>query len=63
VFTVLIEPDADISVWAHEAVHIADLLMEARGIPTGAENTEIRAYLTGHAVKQIATIMKDIPRK
>ena len=62
VLSVVITPEADLAVWAHEAVHLADLTMESRGIPTDAENTEIRAYLTGHAVSQISEIMAEIAR-
>ena len=56
-FSLTIDPEATLSTWAHEAVHLADLLMEDRGIPTDASNTEVRAYITGYVVDQISEIM------
>lgn len=58
VFSMTITSEATLSTWAHEAVHLADLVMCDRGIPTDVENTEVRAYLTGYAVHQISEIMK-----
>ena len=46
-FSMVIKPEATQATWAHECVHIADFLMDRLGIPTGAENTEIRAYIVG----------------
>jgi hypothetical protein len=56
-FSMTITPGSTISTWAHEAVHLADLLMDSRGVPTDVSNTEVRAYLTGYIVEQIAFIM------
>jgi hypothetical protein len=44
----VIKPHARKSTWAHECVHIADFVMNHHGVPTGVENTEIRAYMVGH---------------
>ncbi|MGQ0565601.1 MAG: hypothetical protein ACT4OK_11090 [Gemmobacter sp.] len=63
VFSMTITPEASLSTWAHEAVHLADLVMEERGIPTGADNTEVRAYLTGYAVQQIREIMEGYEKR
>jgi hypothetical protein len=46
--SMVIKPVAAKATWAHECVHIADFVMNRLGIPMGVENTEIRAYLTGH---------------
>lgn len=47
-FSMVITRRANMSTWAHECVHVADFIMDHLGIPTGAENTEIRGYLVGH---------------
>lgn len=39
---------------AHEAVHIADFLCEAVGIPVSVECGEVRAYLVGWLVGEIS---------
>jgi len=46
--SMVIKPHAKKSTWAHECVHIADFVMDHLQLPTGLENTEIRAYLVGH---------------
>lgn len=58
VITMMITPEAGLDTWAHEAVHLADLLMESRGIPTDVSNTEVRAYITGYATQEIADIIE-----
>lgn len=52
-FSMVIKPDATTATKAHECVHIADWMMETLGIPTGAENTEIRGYLVGHLLSSL----------
>ena len=47
-FSMVIKPEATNGTLAHECVHIADWIMDCYGIPTGAENTEVRGYLVGH---------------
>lgn len=59
ILTMVISPRAGIDTWAHEAVHLADMLMDSRGVPTDIANTEVRAYITGYATQQIAMIMQD----
>jgi len=56
----VLKKGADISAVAHECVHIADFLMEEFGIPSGAENTEVRAYLVGHLVHNAKSFADDI---
>lgn len=36
------------ATWAHECVHIADFVMDYLSLPSGVENTEVRAYMVGH---------------
>lgn len=45
------------STWVHEAVHIADLMMERMGMPSTIENTETRAYIVGFVYDQIDEIL------
>ena len=47
-FSLVITEEATKATWAHECVHMADWVMDRLGIPTGAENSEVRGYLTGH---------------
>lgn len=47
-FAIFIADDAPLKTYVHEAVHLADWVMENAGIPCTAENTEVRAYLTAH---------------
>ena len=51
--TMVIKPHATGATIAHECVHLADFVMHALGIPTGWENTELRAYLVGHAFAEV----------
>ena len=51
--TMVIKPHATDATIAHECVHLADFAMHVLGIPTGWENTEVRAYLVGHAFSEI----------
>lgn len=44
-----------ISTICHESSHIADWIMDDKGIPPGGESTEVRAYLTGFIAEQIAS--------
>lgn len=46
--SMVIKPHASKSTWAHECVHIADFVMDHLSLPSGVENTEIRAYMVGH---------------
>ena len=46
-FSMVLSKKATKATWAHECVHIADFLMGRLGIPTGARNTEVRAYIVG----------------
>jgi len=52
-----ITQEANPDTWAHEAVHLADFIMDSLGLPTDLSNTEVRAYMVGHIVSQIHTIM------
>ena len=54
--TMVIKPHATEATIAHECVHIADFAMHALGIPTGFENTELRAYIVGHAFTEIMDV-------
>lgn len=56
-YSLTISPQADTGTWAHEAVHMADLIMDSLELPTDLSNTEVRAYMVGHIVEQIHTIM------
>lgn len=56
-YSMTITPEADTGTWAHEAVHLADFIMDTLDLPTGLKNTEVRAYMVGHIVEQIHTIM------
>ena len=47
-FSMVIKKHATKATWAHECTHIADMVMQTLGIPTGHKNTEVRAYLVGH---------------
>lgn len=58
-FCLVIPPEATQSTWAHEAVHIADMLMDYVGIPCDANNTEIRAYLVGYIFERLDVIFDD----
>lgn len=44
-YYMVLPDDACKTTHVHEAVHLADFVMDVTGVPTGAENTEIRAYL------------------
>ena len=57
--TMVIKPHATDATIAHECVHLADFAMQRLGIPTMWENTEVRAYLVGHAFSEIVS-MRDI---
>lgn len=54
--TMVIKPHATEATIAHECVHLADFAMHALGIPTGFENTEVRAYIVGHAFAEITAM-------
>lgn len=58
IFSLILPKDAEISTWAHECVHVADLVMDYSGIPTGVKNTEIRAYIVGHLMDQLERLRK-----
>lgn len=57
-FSMVIKDEATSATCAHECVHIADFVMDHLGIPTGAENTEVRAYLVGHLFSCLQEIME-----
>lgn len=57
-FSMVIKKNATIATKAHECVHIADWLMETLGIPTGAENTEVRGYLVGHLMNGLMDLQE-----
>lgn len=57
VFAMMLDIEADFMTWAHEIAHIVDMIFMATGIPSGIENTETRAYMTGHIWEQLETIM------
>ena len=45
--------ERSIPLLVHECCHIADFILQHKGIPVTAENTEIRAYLTEYLVGQM----------
>lgn len=51
--SMILPKDAKISTWAHECTHVADLVMDYLGIPTGVKNTEVRAYIVSHLMDQL----------
>jgi len=55
--SVVLKPRATYATWAHEAVHLADFVMDGMGMPTDVTNTELRAYLVGHIVACLHEIM------
>lgn len=57
VFAMMIDPDSDFMTWAHEISHIVDMIFSTVGIPGGIENTETRAYMTGHIWEQLEQII------
>lgn len=60
IYTMVITPGCGVDTWAHEAVHLADFVMDDLALPTGVENTEVRAYMVGHIVEQIDLIMEEV---
>jgi hypothetical protein len=56
--SMVIKPHATKATWAHECVHIADFVMDHLQLPTGVENTEIRAYLVGHLFAGLQDIFR-----
>ncbi len=57
-FSMVIKPEATKATWAHECVHIADFVMDHLSLPTGVENTEVRAYLVGHLFANLDEMME-----
>lgn len=57
-FTMVITKAANEETKVHECVHMADFIMARLGIPTGAENSEVRAYLTAHLYGQLAEALE-----
>lgn len=57
-FSLIITKSARDGTLVHECVHMADFIMESLGIPTGVENTEIRAYLTQHIFCEAGVILE-----
>ena len=45
--------ERSIPLLVHECCHIADFILQHKGIPVTMENTEIRAYLTEYLVSQM----------
>lgn len=56
-FSMVIPHNATQATRAHECVHIADWIMHEIGIPTHAENTEVRGYLVGHLMVELQEIL------
>ena len=56
-FSMVLTPEASIGTWAHESSHLTDFIFERFSIPTGVKNTEVRAYMIGCMVDQIAEFM------
>ena len=56
--SMVIKPHATKSTWAHECVHIADFVMEYLHLPSGVENTEIRAYMVGYMFGELQNIFR-----
>jgi len=56
--SMVIKPHATKATWAHECVHIADFVMDHLGLPSGVENTEIRAYMVGHLFSGLEDMME-----
>lgn len=56
--SMVIKPHATKATWAHECVHIADFVMDHLSLPSGVENTEIRAYMVGHLFTGLTNIFR-----
>lgn len=56
--SMVIKPRATKATWAHECVHVADFVIDLLRLPTGLENTEIRAYLVGHLFAGLQDIFR-----
>ena len=55
--SMVIKPKATRATWVHECVHIADFVIDLLNLPTGVENTEIRAYMVGHLFAGLSEII------
>lgn len=55
--TLFITPDSDISIIAHECVHIVNEIFKRCAIKLDIENDEPQAYLMGWIVKEVYDIM------
>ncbi len=62
-FALVIPPEASPATWVHEAVHIADFIMDYVGIPCDMSNTEVRAYLTGYIFERLEVIFDEFYMK
>lgn len=59
-FGIMVQNDAGEPTKVHECVHLADFIMDSAGVPTGVENTEVRAYLTAHIYEGLCDILKGL---
>ncbi len=50
--------DFDYTTIIHEASHLVDMVFEQRGIPSGTESTEIRAYTLQYICQELFKIMR-----
>lgn len=57
--SLIIPPNSEPSTWAHEAVHVADFIMDTLGMDMELGNTETRAYITGYVFNRVSEIMED----
>lgn len=62
-FALVIPPQVFPATWVHEAVHIADYIMDYVGIPSDTSNTEVRAYLTGYIFERLEVIFDEFYMK
>jgi hypothetical protein len=56
-WSLIITDEATDATIVHECVHMADFIMERVGIPTGVENTEIRALLTAEVYLEACRVL------
>ena len=59
IYSMLLTPESTPGTWAHEAVHLADYIMDSLELPMDVSNTEVRAYMVGHTIDQICQIIAE----
>lgn len=59
-YVIVITNIEDLSVLAHEVVHIVNAIFTSCGIELDKRNDEPQAYLTGWVFKEIQTFIKEL---